>query len=405
MRVMVVIENRFLRSSNGTVYSTTNCDYAFWSRYLTVFDEVVVFARVIDIPEATLDKPPANGPNVSFCPVPMFIGLRQFLKKYFQVRSLAKAAIAHADAFIFRTPGNLSFMIGRELQKERIPYGVEVVSDPWEVMRSGNIKSIARPFLRYFYRCKLLEQCERASTASYVTEFTLQKSYPSKCWSTHYSSIELPGSMIIDNEDLANRIRVIRERIRNRSPLRVCNLAGMTCFYKGQNILIEAVSICRKRGLDIRLTLMGDGRCKRSYVKLVEKLGLSENVAFPGHVLRGDSTNEQLDASDLFVFPSFTEGLPRGVIDAMARGLPCISTDIGGIPELLPHEDLVSPRDAATLAAKIESVAGDPERLEKMARRNVRVSERYQDNKLEHRRIEHFKRLRAITEDYISCNR
>ena len=53
MRVMVVIENRFLRSPTGVFYSTTNCDYAFWSRYLKVFDEVVVFARVLDIPESS----------------------------------------------------------------------------------------------------------------------------------------------------------------------------------------------------------------------------------------------------------------------------------------------------------------------------------------------------------------
>jgi glycosyltransferase involved in cell wall biosynthesis len=397
---MVAIENRFLQTLNGDIYSTTNCDYAFWSRYLTVFDEVVVFARVTKIPEVELDRPLANGPKVSFWPLPTFIGPWQFLKHYPRLRSLIRQAVDLADAFILRTPGTLSFLLWKELHKRKVPYGLEVVADPWEAMRSGNIKSIFRPFLRYLYRSNLIRQCKSASTASYVTERTLQKLYPANCWTTHYSSIELPDSMIIDDAALAERIRMIRERIRNRNTLRICNLAGMTGFYKGQNILIEAVSICCKRGLDIKLTLMGDGRCRRSYAELVEKLGLSENVTFLGHILRGKQTLARLYASDLFVFPSFTEGLPRGLIDAMATALPCIASNVGGIPELLPQEDLVPPKNATALATKIESVAGNPERLEKMAKRNLEKAREYTTDKLNHRRTEHYKQLKDIVEAY-----
>ncbi|MBN1796606.1 MAG: glycosyltransferase family 4 protein [Sedimentisphaerales bacterium] len=402
MQVMVAIENRFEQTLNGNIYSTTNCDYAFWSRYLATFDEVVVFARVLDIPEYALDKPPANGQKVSFSSLPTYIGPWQFIKHYRQIKKLTNQAVSEADAFILRTPGTLSLLLWSELRKRKIPYGLEVVAEPWEAMRSGNIKSIVRPFLRRMYRNKLIQQCKQASTVSYVTEHTLQKLYPATCWTTHYSSIELPENMIIADAALAERIRMIRERIRNKKPLRICNLAGMTGFYKGQNILIEAVSMCCKRGLDIKLTLIGDGRCKNTYVELVEKLGLSETVTFLGHILRGKQTNDKLDESDLFVFPSFTEGLPRGLIDAMARALPCIASDIGGIPELLSQEDLVPPRDAAALAAKIESVARDPEKMEKMARRNLGKSREYIADKLNHRRVEHYERLKEITESYYS---
>jgi len=405
LRVLVAIENRFVQSQNGNIYSTTNCDYAFWSRYLTAFDEVVVFARVTQISEVVLDKPPANGPNIHFFSLPTFIGPWQFLKHYPQLLNLTKQAVDLADAFILRTPGTLSFLIWKELCKRKVPYGVEVVADPWEAMRSGNIKSIVRPFLRRLCRRDLIRQCKSASTASYVTEKNLQKLYPVKCWQTYYSSIELPDEMIIDETGLANRIEIIKKERFTERLLRITNLSGMTTFYKGQDILIEAVSICNKKGLNIELSFMGEGRCKEYYVNKVQELGLAKRVKFLGNILRGKNLTAQLDSSDLFAFPSFTEGLPRGVIDAMARALPCIASNVGGIPELLAQEDLVPARNPVALARKIESVANDPERMVKMAQRNLQVAKKYCSEELGGRRTAHYKELRKITEAYIASTK
>lgn len=402
MRVMVVIENRFVQCQNGNIYSTTNCDYAFWSRYLTAFDEVVVFARVTQISELELDKPPANGPNVSFCQLPMFIGPWQFLRKYCEVNSIANKAISASESFILRTPGNLSFLLERKLRKKGKPYAVEVVANPWDAMAPGNVKSIFRPVLRRLWHHRLRQQCARAATSAYVTERTLQKQYPPKKWSTYYSSIELPDEMIIDEAGLADRIKMIKESCFAERPLRICNLAGMTAFYKGQDTLIEAVLICRKKGLDIELTFMGEGRFKDYYVNKVQKLGLTKCVSFSGNILRGEDLTKKLDSMDLFVFPSFTEGLPRGVIDAMARALPCIASNVGGIPELIPQEDLVPARNPAALARKIESVTNNPERMMKMARRNLGAAKKYRTEELSRRRTEHYKKLREITEAYLS---
>ena len=74
MRVMIAVENRFLKTRNDDIYSTTVCDYNFWQRYLQVFDEVIVFARVAEISEDRLNKLSACGPNVSFLALPTFIG-------------------------------------------------------------------------------------------------------------------------------------------------------------------------------------------------------------------------------------------------------------------------------------------------------------------------------------------
>ena len=59
------------------------------------------------------------------------------------------------------------------------------------------------------------------------------------------------------------------------------------------------------------------------------------------------------------------------MVEAMARGLPCIGTTVGGIPELLPEEDLVPPNDAAALSRRMEEVLLDTERMSAMSVRNV----------------------------------
>ena len=92
MSVMVALENVFVKTPDGRV-SADICDYNFWQRYLQVFDEVIVFARVKNISEERFDKSTANGPGVSFIELPAFIGPWQYLKKYPLLRSMAKKEI------------------------------------------------------------------------------------------------------------------------------------------------------------------------------------------------------------------------------------------------------------------------------------------------------------------------
>ncbi len=79
----------------------------------------------------------------------------------------------------------------------------------------------------------------------------------------------------------------------------------------------------------------------------------------------------ELDSADLFVSPSRQEGVPRAMIEAMARGLPCIGSSVGGTPETLPQEFLVPPNDRPRLAAEIMRVAANPNLMEAMSAQNL----------------------------------
>lgn len=112
----------------------------------------------------------------------------------------------------------------------------------------------------------------------------------------------------------------------------------MAQLYKAPDLLIEAVAVCVQQGLDIKLVLVGDGQYRAELEARSAILGLGPRVSFQGLLPSSEAVREQLDRADIFVLPSHQEGLPKAMVEAMARGLPCIGSTVGGIPELLPRK-------------------------------------------------------------------
>ena len=157
-------------------------------------------------------------------------------------------------------------------------------------------------------------------------------------------------------------------------------------MYKGVDVLIEALALCVQLGLDASVTVLGDGKFRAELEDLAKNRGLGNRVEFAGQLTAGNAVRDRLDQADLFVLPSRTEGLPRALIEAMASGLPCVGTTVGGIPELLESGDLVPPGNAKALAETIVEVFSDPDRMDAMSNRNLTLSLEYGDQVLRQRR-------------------
>ena len=403
MRVMVALENRLLRTRSGNVYSTTVCDYSFWRRYLQVFDEVVVLARVGDIDQQELDKAPANGPNVRFISLPYYIGPWQYMRRYLQLVAIIREAVAEGDVFILRLPGRVGTLLGNELIKAKMPYAVEVVGDPWEAGAPGGVKCFLRPVIRRKARADLRRLCRIAALATYVTAKKLQSRYPPGGFATYFSDVAIGDEAIIGQVALAKRIERIRHKFEKKGPWHLCFVGGMDHLLKAPDVLIESMSACAQRGLDFQLVFVGDGHYLLRLEDRAKKLGISNRIKFVGRVPPGKPVYEHLDNADLFLLPSRTEGLPRALVEAMACGLPCIGTEVGGIPELLSAEDLVPPGDVAALASKIISVLSDPDRLTQMSIRSLRTAKEYRCEELNQRRIEFYKKVAGLSKETEDC--
>lgn len=152
-----------------------------------------------------------------------------------------------------------------------------------------------------------------------------------------------------------------------------------------------------RRGMALQLNIIGDGKFRPQLEARAYELGLGKTVRFLGYIA-DEAVRQQLDQADLFLLPSRTEGLPRAIIEAMARALPCIGSTVGGIPELLPPEDLVPPGDATALAAKIREVLTNPQRMAAMSERNLREAQKYHESVINQRRLDFYKQVREQTE-------
>jgi len=178
----------------------------------------------------------------------------------------------------------------------------------------------------------------------------------------------------------------------------------MAQYYKAQDVLIDAVAICGREWLNVRLVLVGDGKYRTEMEKRAQTQGIGDRVYFCGQLPAGDAVRTQLDQADVFVLPSRQEGLPRAMVEAMARALPCVGTTVGGIPELLPAESTVPPNDPSALAAKIREVLADPERLARMSARNLEVSQAYCAERLAGCRLSFYEHLREQTEHWLKTH-
>lgn len=109
----------------------------------------------------------------------------------------------------------------------------------------------------------------------------------------------------------------------------------------------------------VQLELWGDGLMEVELKGLCSKLGIAATVTFQGHV---DSVRDNLGKMDLFVLPSIREGNSNAILEAMAAGLPVVSTRVGGTPMLVGPEGaawLVDPGDAEALAARLLKLIED----------------------------------------------
>lgn len=136
--------------------------------------------------------------------------------------------------------------------------------------------------------------------------------------------------------------------------------AGRLVAEKGIFELLDALSIVRRKRR-CRLIVAGTGEAEGEIVRRIQLLGLGEDVSMPGYIT-GDRLESAYQAADVFVLPSYREGFPMVVMEAMGYGLPIVTTPIRGCADhLAPDENalFVAPRDPEGLACAIERLLDD----------------------------------------------
>jgi len=214
-----------------------------------------------------------------------------------------------------------------------------------------------------------IEQSHFVRAISYYGRSQLMKS----CDFQHWGKIEV-AYMGIDPESF--QARPFRA---SPAPFEMM-CVGRLAPVKAQHILIEVVAELQKQGRSVLLHLAGGGPDRASLESAAAQLGVQDSVRFHGWMQQSD-----LDALygrvDAFVLASFAEGLPGVLMEAMAMEIPCISTWITGVPELIRNGVdglLTPPSDPSAMAHAVARLIDEPDlrsRIGKAGR--VRIIERF----------------------------
>lgn len=139
---------------------------------------------------------------------------------------------------------------------------------------------------------------------------------------------------------------------------------------KGVVVLFDAVASLLATGTSLHLTLVGDGPQRAELERRVATLGIGASVTFAGYCNQ-DDVQQHLSDTDVFVLPSFAEGVPVSLMEAMAMSRPVVATNVGGVTELVlngVNGIVVAPGDAIALEAAISELADDADRRARLGR-------------------------------------
>ena len=176
--------------------------------------------------------------------------------------------------------------------------------------------------------------------------------------SNSVDTIKFRPISLIERHRLRQKLVVPKKRI-------IITYAGRLVSYKGLPLLLRVAETIQSTFPEVGFVLVGSGgvdmhNCEAELKQFVKTKGLEESIYFPGEV---GNVHEYLQASDIFVLPSEDDAFPLALIEAMACGLPVISTPVGGIKEIITDRQnglLVEARDFQQLYQAISALIRDP---------------------------------------------
>lgn len=154
---------------------------------------------------------------------------------------------------------------------------------------------------------------------------------------------------------------------------------GRQDINKNQELIVSALHEVLKMH-DCKLVLVGDGNQHNYLIQLSEKLGIAEHVCFPGMVSDGE---KYLAMADVYIQSSHREGLPLSVVEAMAASLPVISTDVGGMKDLVKDNGyLIKDNDMGELVQAMCAMIEKKVEIEQMGKASHRLAQFYSSKKM-----------------------
>jgi glycosyltransferase involved in cell wall biosynthesis len=369
-KISVCLEHRFYEY-NGNLYTKLSFSYKYWLDYLSFFDHITVIARAKSVDSLDDDMVLVTGPNVNYEALPYYIGLKQFIFKFLPLLYVIFKISFKYNYFLLRS-GNSTNILAFILIIFRKPYLREY---------PGNIEEGVIGFAGNSLKIRILAKFLH-NIAKFQGKFSKANSFVSEYCKTLYASHK---PSYIFSSFKASEINKNKQDYNIKGNFKIISV-GRLEGEKGHINLLNAIS-----QLDdvpkYEVHIVGDGSQKANLEKFAKDNNLF--VIFYGSVTDRDQLFSLLADSDVFIIPSLTEGMPRALLEAMAVGLPCIGSNVGGIPEVLSANMLYEATDIDELKTLLEEVSQSKKiRMQAASENREVITKLYSDEVLQAKKHE-----------------
>lgn len=388
--MLMIQEEHFLQDEDGNVYSSRVLSNEIFSRYLTYFNQLIVFARVEKIKKAEAsDVKLIDLPGVQFIFIPDFRGPKGLMRHSFKIIKTFKKACKNVDVVYLRAPSLLTLFLYRFIPS-KLKIGMEFMMGANYFIESD---SIIAKFLNSIIDKEAKKLARTVNGSLYVTQYSLQEEYPPNKKAFDVESSDYFTCGVSDVVLKKEYLYVKKKNNSNKNKWVLISIGFMDSYRKGQHILIEVVSLLKEKGCEVELRLIGEGKKKKELQELAISMGVSANVKFLGKITNETVLFEELKKADIFLLPSKLEGLPRVIIEAMAVGLPVIASDVNGNRELVQKKLLVTDFMPESYASKVELLLNDTNYYNRISIENYNKACRFLPGNLDSKRNSFFESL------------
>lgn len=298
-----------------------------------------------------------NFPNVMVIPLPYNGSFLGALKNWKAYRDALRQVCDKADVVYCRVPDPFSWMPALVFKKKTI---MHFVGDTIDATRHNEKWSWLKKIVMI---------------AGYLPDYwlTLNAAKKSKVYTNgHHLSDKLAKlgikaipviSSTVSDKDLHKDFKPLPIE----KEIITITYIGYVRYSKGMNCLMEFCQRLQDAGIHFLFHLIGNGEMFNDVKLFIEKEGLADNVTMHGHIDDKEKLSRILRNSDLFFFPSLSEGSPRVVIEAMAQGTPVISTPVGSLPSTFKDTETIrffDFNDAEKALSIVKEYIQDPKTFE-----------------------------------------
>ena len=329
MRLGLLYHMPFWQAADGSLWEAEGSFARYVDSLAPYFDEILLAVPVFDVPPAAGSR--VSAPNVRLAPLPFFPGPRQFYPKLLSIIPRLRRWARACDVLHLRVPtpaGIFAYSIGRRLRK---PIFLLVVGDYRALLPHLPYRGLKRALFTAYVTFEEFSLARMTRTAvTFANGAALRDKHArngARVFETRTTTLSLA--------DLNSRVDTCAAR-----PIRVLTVSRIDPR-KGLRVLPEAVAQLAASGHDVALDIVGPtiGQIgdeeRAAIVADAGQRGVADRVRLTGAIPL-DRLMAAYRQYDLFVLPTMPgEGIPRVLMEAMAAGLPVVTTDVAGIGSLV----------------------------------------------------------------------